>query len=91
VTGIVSWIVFFLIVFPYTQEANFEPEIIEAGVAMDWAIWDGLYISMVPAAIIAFIAMIVVSLATQKIDIPKEFTDAKGKPMTDGLFYWTKN
>lgn len=89
-SGIVSWVVFFLLVFPYTQEANFEEEIIEAGVAMDWAIWDGLYISMVPAAIVAFVVMVVVSNMTQKSDPPKVFTDAKGNPMTDGMFYWSK-
>jgi solute:Na+ symporter, SSS family len=91
VTGLVSWVIFFVIVFPYTRDANFEPEIIEAGLAMDWAIWDGLYISMVPAAIVAFGTMIVVSLATQTVDIPKVFTDSKGRPMTDGLFYWSQN
>ena len=74
-TGLVSWVVFFLWVFPYTKEANFEPEIIQAGVAMDWAIWDGLYISMVPSAIVAFAVMIIVSLATSQSDPPRPFPD----------------
>lgn len=72
-SGIASWIAFFLLVFPYTREANFEEEIIEAGLALDWAIWDGLYISMVPAAIVSIVVMVIVSKRTQESDPPKPF------------------
>lgn len=67
-SGLVSWVVFFVLVFPYTREANYEEEIIDAGLAMDWAIWDGLYISMVPAAMVSVIVMIIVSKATYQSD-----------------------
>lgn len=65
-SGLVSWVIFFILVFPYTREANYEEEIIEAGLALDWAIWDGLYISMVPAAMVSIAVMVIVSKATHQ-------------------------
>ncbi|SDK03388.1 sodium:solute symporter family transporter [Natronincola ferrireducens] len=89
--GAISWVIFFFIVFPFTKVANFEEEIIEAGLYMDWAIWDGLYISMVPAAIVSIIVMYVVSKQTQISDPPRPLINAKGELMDDKFFFWSKD
>ncbi|MCC5909200.1 MAG: hypothetical protein JJT76_02015 [Clostridiaceae bacterium] len=89
--GLITWGVSFMLLLPITKDANFEEELIEAGVAMDWAIWDAIYMALVPAAIIGFILMIVVSLKTQNSDPPKPFLNAKGEEMDDKLFFWSKD
>ncbi|AKL94120.1 Na+/solute symporter [Clostridium aceticum] len=88
--GLTVWVTSFIILLPYTREANMEEELIQAGVAMDWAIWDALYMALIPAAIVGFILLIVVSLKTQHSDPPKPFVNIKGEKMEDKLFFWSK-
>ncbi|NLC11267.1 MAG: hypothetical protein GX767_03315 [Firmicutes bacterium] len=76
--GLISWVVIFFLTLPSTMEANVGI-LVEGEVYMEWAIWDALYISLVPAAIISIITMVVVSLATQSIDPPKPILDAQGE------------
>ncbi|SET27821.1 transporter, SSS family [Natronincola peptidivorans] len=89
--GLTTWAVSFALLLPFTKEANFEEELIEAGVAMDWAIWDALYMALVPAAIVGFVLIFAVSLKTQSSDPPKPFVNAKGELMDDKLFFWSKD
>ncbi len=56
---------------------------------MDCAFWDAVYIASLPAFLISIVTMIVVSLATQKQDPPKEITDVDGKPFdTNPLHFY---
>ncbi|SNR98417.1 transporter, SSS family [Anaerovirgula multivorans] len=89
--GLITWGVSFMLLLPITRDANFEEELIEAGVAMDWAVWDALYMALVPAAIVGFGLIIIVSLKTQKSDPPRPFVNAKGELMDDKLFFWSKD
>ncbi|HRQ23900.1 MAG TPA: hypothetical protein PLF42_10790 [Anaerolineales bacterium] len=66
-TGFVSWAIFYVIVFYGGMTEGF--------------VWDAVYISMVPGAIISVITLIVVSLLTQKSNPPKEAIDAYGNVM----------
>ncbi len=78
--GMVAWIAFTYHYLPMTIEAN--TGIIQEGVVYwDWAIWDAVYLGSLPGFIISIVLLIVVSLATQKIDPPKPLTDIDGKPM----------
>jgi solute:Na+ symporter, SSS family len=52
---------------------------------MEWAIWDAIYIALIPAAIISIVTMVVVSLATQKRDPAKPILDAQGKPVDSDM------
>ena len=45
------------------------------------AIWDATYIGSVPAFLVSAILVVVVSLATQKVDAPKPLADVDGNPM----------
>jgi Na+/proline symporter len=49
-------------------------------VVWDCAFWDAVYIASFPAFIVSMVLMVVVSLATQKMDPPKPITDIDGKP-----------
>ena len=70
IVGLVVWAISFIIIYPTTQEANIG--IIEEGVVYtEWAIWDALYMSLIPGAAASIIALIVVSLLTQKQDPAK--------------------
>ena len=62
-TGLISWIVFYLAVLPDTMEANMDV-LIEGQVFMDWAIDDAIFISLIPAAGISFLTLIIISLLT---------------------------
>ena len=53
----------------------------ESGLYFDWAMWDSLYISSVWAVLGSIACMVIVSLATQKTDIPKPLVDIDGNPM----------
>jgi Na+/proline symporter len=48
--------------------------------------WDAVYIASFPAFFISLFAMIVVSLATQKQDVPKPTTDVDGNVMDTNPF-----
>ncbi len=78
IAGLVSWVVIFFMTLPMTSEANLDI-MVEGEVFMEWAIWDAIYIALVPATIIAIATMVIVSLATQKSSPPKPITDAEGK------------
>jgi solute:Na+ symporter, SSS family len=67
IAGFVSWLIFYVIVF--------------YGDMTEGYVWDAVYISMVPGAIVSLITLIVVSLLTQKSSPPKAFVDAKGNVM----------
>jgi Na+/proline symporter len=68
-----SWLVFLWMLYPTTLEVN--------GGDVELAIWDATYISSVPAFFISLILVVVVSLATQKSDQPRQLTDVDGKYM----------
>lgn len=88
-TGAVTTAISFFLFFPFTKEANMDV-MVEGEVYMDWAIWDALYMALIPGAILGLLAMIVVSLATQKSDPPKPFVNAAGDPMDNRVFFWQK-
>ena len=88
--GAVTTAISFILIFPYTQDANMDI-LVEGEVYMDWAIWDALYMALIPGAIVGLIAMVAVSLATQASDPPKPFVNAEGEPMDSAkIFFWQK-
>ncbi len=75
--GFAAWVIAYFIHLPATMEANLG--IVEEGVVfMDWAVWDSVYISSVWGFIASVVLLIVVSLATQKIDPPRPLLDMEG-------------
>lgn len=48
--------------------------------------WDAVYIASFPAFFISLLAMVVISLATQKLDAPKPVTDVDGQQMDTNPF-----
>lgn len=89
-TGAITTAISFFLFFPFTKEANMDV-MVEGQVYMDWAIWDALYMALIPGAIAGLVAMIVVSLKTQHSDPPKPFVNAKGEPMDNRVFFWQKS
>lgn len=87
--GLIGWILSYLIYLPMTKEANTDLGLkgAETGVYFDWAMWDSLYISSVWAVIGSIVCMVIVTLATQKMDAPKSLVDIDGKPMA--VVNWT--
>jgi solute:Na+ symporter, SSS family len=81
--GLGVWLISYFIYLPMTKAANTDLGLkgAETGLYFDWAMWDSLYISSVWALIGSFIFMVVVSLATQKLDTPKPLVDIDGQPM----------
>lgn len=70
IVGLVVWAISFIILYPATQEANIG--IIEEGVVYtEWALWDALYMSLIPGAAASIITLVVVSLLTQQRDPAK--------------------
>jgi Na+/proline symporter len=65
--GFISWAIFYVIVFYGNMTEGY--------------VWDAVYISMVPGAIVSLITLVVVSLLTQKSNPPKPFVNAKGEVM----------
>ncbi len=90
-TGLVTWVIVYIAVLPGTKEANID--IIEEGVVfMDWAVDDAIFISLVPAAIVSFLTLIIVSLLTQKSYPPKPMRTQDGEDMSDApKFFWSKD
>lgn len=78
--GLVSWVIFYFLTLPITKEANLDM-LVEGEVFMEWAIWDALYIALIPATIVGLITMVIVSLATQKSSPAKPIVDAQGNPV----------
>jgi hypothetical protein len=81
--GLATWIISYFIYLPMTKEANTDLGLkgAETGIYFDWAMWDSLYISSVWALFGSIVCMVVVSLATKKMDAPKPLVDIDGKPL----------
>jgi Na+/proline symporter len=81
--GLATWIISYFIYLPMTKEANTDLGLkgAETGIYFDWAMWDSLYISSVWALVGSIVCMVVVSMATQKMDAPKPLVDIDGNPM----------
>ncbi|MDW7729310.1 MAG: hypothetical protein SCJ94_04805 [Bacillota bacterium] len=90
-SGIVSWIVAFLIFLPYTKEANMGI-IVEGQVYMDWALWDAVFMALIPAFAVAVAAQIGISLVTQKSDPAKPLADVDGRPLErKGITFYSED
>jgi len=72
--GLLSWII--LTIFFYTR-TTYEA----CGGDFECAFWDAVYIASTPAFAISVVLIIVVSLATQKSDVPRPATDVDGNPL----------
>jgi solute:Na+ symporter, SSS family len=89
-TGLISWIIVYIAVLPVTKEANMNI-MVEGEVFLDWAVDDALLISLVPAAIISFLTLIIVSLATQKRYPPEPMRTLEGENMNKmPKFFWSR-
>jgi solute:Na+ symporter, SSS family len=71
--GFVTWIIALVLLLPEALRIN-EGD-------MDVAQWDAAYIGSVPAFLVSIIAVVTVSLLTQKVDVPKQLTDVDGRPL----------
>lgn len=60
----------------------------DRAVSMDCAFWDAVSIASLPAFLISIVAIIVVSLATQKQDPPMPITDVDGKELDTNPFHF---
>jgi Na+/proline symporter len=73
ITGTLSWVVLVWLLVPYT----------------DGEVWDAIYIGAVPAFLLGFLAIVVVSLATQGSCPPNPARDVDGNDISDTrLFSW---
>jgi len=81
--GLVVWLISYVIYLPMTKAANTDLGLkgAESGLYFEWAMWDSLYISSVWALLGSLAFMVVVSLATQKMDPPKPLVDIDGNPL----------
>ncbi|WP_176761234.1 sodium:solute symporter family protein [Desulforhopalus singaporensis] len=79
--GLVGWAAGYFYYLPFTMEAN-TGVIVEGQVYFEWAMWDAVYIGSIWGVILSIIALVAVSLLTQKIDAPKPLVDADNKPLT---------
>lgn len=88
VGGFVTWVACYYWYLPITEAANTNVgHGVGTGVYFQWAMWDSLYISSVWGLIGSVACLVVVSLATQRIDAPKPLVDYDGRPMSnDGWF-----
>ena len=71
--GFGSWLAILLYYYPSTLEA--------CGGDVDCGMWDAIYVASTPAFILSVVALIVVSLLTQKRDAPRPLTDVDGNPL----------
>ena len=92
--GLATWMSAYFIYLPMTKEANTDLGLkgAETGIYFDWAMWDSLYISSVWALIGSIVCMVVVSLATQKMDAPKPLVDIDGQllPVVNWMGWYKK-
>ncbi len=89
-TGLVSWIIIYLMVLPETMDANMDI-LVEGEVYMQWAMDDAIFIALVPAAAISILTLIVVSLLTQKTNAPRPMLSNDGQDMNKlPKFFWSK-
>lgn len=78
--GFAVWVIMYFVYLPMTKESN--TGIVEEGVVyFDWAMWDALYLSSVWGVIGSVAVLIIVSLLTQKQDVPKPLVDMDGNRM----------
>ncbi|MFO7951382.1 MAG: hypothetical protein R6U91_01035 [Bacillota bacterium] len=90
-TGLISWIIVYLSVLPETMKANMGV-VTEGEVYMDWARDDAIFISLIPAALISFLTLIIVSLLTQNKNPPLPMRSRDGEDMSNmPKFFWSKN
>jgi len=90
-TGLAAWIIVYQSVLPVTMEANMDV-VVEGEVYMDWARDDAIFISLIPAAVVSFLTLIVVSLLTQKKNPPLPMRTRDGKDMSSmPKFFWSGN
>ncbi|MCG8485804.1 MAG: hypothetical protein MJA31_21035 [Clostridia bacterium] len=77
VAGCVSWIALVFVFLGFEDIAG--------------DIWESIYMSSVPAFVISLLALIIVSLATQKSDPPNPIRDVDGNDISNTkLFLWSK-
>ena len=89
--GITVWIIGFVAALPFTIEANWYMVDFEVWYWVDEGIWDALFFATIPAAVVATITLVIVSLRTQKSDPPKPMLSADNKDMSDmPMFFWSK-
>ncbi len=89
-TGLISWIIIYQSVLPATMQANMDV-VVEGEVYMDWARDDAIFISLIPAAVISFLTLVIVSLLTQKKYPPLPMRTRNGEDMTNmPRFFWSK-
>jgi Na+/proline symporter len=73
VTGTASWVVLVFLVLPH----------------VDGEVWDAIYIASVPAFLCSLLAMVAVSMGTQRSCPPKPIRDVDGNDISDTpLFSW---
>lgn len=77
--GFLTWILF--IILARNVGIGGDPTIIICGGDTDCAFWDATYIASVPAFLTSILMMVIVSLLTQKQDLPKPITDIDGNPL----------
>lgn len=90
-SGAIAWIILYRAVLPLTMEANID--IIAEGmdIFQQWSSQDALFIALIPAALISFLTLIGVSLATQKNYPPRPMRTLEGEDMSDSpKFFWSK-
>lgn len=75
--GFLSWILFAFLYYPGTLSAC-------AG-DTECGFWDAVYVASTPAFVVSVISMVVVALATQKVNKPLPITDVDGKPLDVSL------
>ncbi len=69
-TGLASWIIAYRLVLPHTMKANIDI-LVEGKVYMPWAVDDAIFIALIPSAVISFLTLTIVSLATHKKSQPR--------------------
>ncbi len=90
-TGLAAWIIVYQSVLPVTMEANMDV-VVEGEVYMDWARDDAIFISLIPAAVVSFLTLIIVSLVTQKKNPPLPVRTVDGKDMSNMPgFFWSRD
>ena len=89
-TGLAAWMIVYQQVLPETMQANMDV-VVEGEVYMDWARDDAIFISLIPAAAISFLTLIVISLVTQKKYPPLPMRTRNGQDMSKmPKFFWSK-
>ena len=83
--GFITWALF--IVIAYNSGLGGDATIVTCAGDTDCAFWDAVYIASFPAVIASLILMVVVSLATQKVDKPKPITDIDGNLFDTNPFH----